>query len=207
MLVALRADRPDMPVECYARFRVSTADSRYAMVGNAPLARCGGGWEVLLVRSSARWFVHGAGSEWYCDDPYRTAPARVLKELLTPAGCVRTQASEDFVTPSNNIACAYRPGPYNQTYQRDDAGKLWCYVRSSRTLLSMWDVGATQVVVRRGVSPPEGLRSLNGPVLEYGSAWRTQYWIRCVSRATSLQCTGGRGAGFVASRDGVRLLG
>jgi hypothetical protein len=205
MLAALRADLPSNGALCYARFRVSTINPRYGM------ATCAGELNVLLVRSGSHWFVRYDGaSGWFCDDPYRTGPPRVMKELLRPAPCLSTQDSFSFVTPSNNIACAYRPG--NRAVLGQRPGKITCYVRSSRTLASALDIGAGGVSVRREADAPENLQSLNGPVLPYGFTWRASrisedgVFLKCIARSDTLRCEAGRGSGFLASRSGVRLL-
>jgi hypothetical protein len=159
---------------------------------------------VLLARSGSRWSERASATDWWCSDS-STAPRAVIRDLF--GFCIETQSSDRFVTPSGNIACEHRPGPWNSTYQMFGQGELVCYVRSLRTLVVLPDVGATSVVVRSGTTPPASLRKLSRPVLEYGSTWRAPYWIKCVSRPTSLQCIGGRGAGFTADRSGVRVLG
>jgi hypothetical protein len=43
MLMALRADRPDLPADCYKGFRVSTVNARYGAVDDSQrLPVCGG---------------------------------------------------------------------------------------------------------------------------------------------------------------------
>jgi hypothetical protein len=128
-----------------------------------------------------------------------------MKELLGRTGCAPTRRSNEFVTPSSNVACVYHSDIYDPSFtlaQPKGARILQCYVRSTHTYVSMADVGATTVPIKRGVAPPKRLRQLEGPVLTYGSTWQAPYWIRCVSRPTMFRCTGGRGAEFTVTSDG-----
>jgi hypothetical protein len=204
LLTLKRSSGSDWRPECWKSFFVSTVDARYARVDwNG--RQCDGNGSVLLMRSGSRWSQRALASEWWCSDPRGTAPRAVIKDLF--GGCVSTQHSDRFVTPSGNIACEYVPGPYDSTFQSNGPGELRCYVGSTRTLVTLADIGATNTILRRGVAAPASLRQLRAPVLEYGSTWKAPYWIKCVSRSTALQCVGGRGAGFTADRSGAKVLG
>jgi hypothetical protein len=105
-----------------------------------------------------------------------------------------------FVSPSGNIACAYRDNFF-----------IDCYVRSSRTLAWVNASGkGRDAGIERGVDPPARLATLRGPVLQYGSVWKAPNGgITCFSLPTQMRCENdyGTDTGFVATREAVTMLG
>jgi hypothetical protein len=103
---------------------------------------------------------------------------------------------QTFITPSGNIACAYR-GDFT----------LYCYVLSSRTLAWVNRSGrGRDAGVKRGAAKPEYLMDVNGPLLEYGDSWQAPGGgVTCQSSETELRCANdfSTDTGFIASRDSV----
>jgi hypothetical protein len=163
------------PGRCYSAAVVSTVDRRYGAVTVGGRGSACGDRSVLLVRSGGiHWSVVKEASEWYCNDRY--APRAVIKDLF--GSCMPTPYSTVFVTPSGNIACAYR----GRT-----SGQVSCYVRSTKTLVTAYVNGAT-AQIRRGVAPPGNLRDVRGPILLNGANWQAA-GVRCiVSHSSSVTC-------------------
>ena len=185
------------PGKCYPAAVVSTVDRSYGALSVGGVGSACGNRSVLLVRSGgSRWSVVKVASEWYCNDRY--APRAVIEDLFR--SCMPTPYSSVFVTPSENIACAYQG--------RGVRGEVSCYVRSTKTLASAFVNGET-AQIRRGVAPPGDLQGVRGPILVNGANWQAA-GIRCVvSHSNSVTCDDmhqGAHSAFAASGNNVRTL-
>jgi hypothetical protein len=202
MLIAIQAYGSSVhhasltPGQCYSAAVVSTVDGRYgALSVGGPSSACGDR-SVLLTRSGGNtWAVVKEASEWYCNDRY--APRAVIEDLFR--SCMPTPYSAVFATPSDNIVCSYRGRA---------SGQVWCYVRTTKTLATAFANGRA-AQIRRGVSPPEDLRDVRGPILLNGANWAADR-IRClVSQSNSVTCDNalrGRHSAFIASDNDARSL-
>ncbi len=172
---------------------------------SAFLAGCTDVWWATATPQSADGQTGDPDPQEQAPSPTSTGPK---SEAATSAPS-ETPLNGAFVTPSRNIACGYRG-------DGQSVGEVWCYVRSSRTLAMVNESGAGRYAeVSSGVQQPPQLASLDGPVLAYGTKWRSPFYgtVKCVSQTARLTCVNLNGrvngrydTGFVASREETKTL-
>lgn len=186
--------------------RVSTVDSRYALVGYdlpTPLpANCKGfnGSSLMKRGSTSKWRQVVAGSEFDCDG---VVPEPVMRDLVK--FCQYGESSH-FYSPSRNIECALR----------NHGSVLACVTFNNGISAYLYPGGRVQVRPAPAASFFQRAGK-NSIIVPYGSFWNCSGSgcsgakpFECASLKTGMKCDllalNGASHGFLIAREGIRTF-